>query len=348
MPLSKDRVDILVLDHLIQQCHEKAAHELSNEIPPNSLVKAGFVSKNVPDSMKSIHRLIKHSIYNGEIDEAILAIKLHFPSVLDTNNLLHFTLLRLSLIEIIRRHKTEYPALGPDDIEREFLNKVLSFVHINLISKVARSPALFSELEFTMSLLCFRFDPQVSDMMDQPDFPAELKALFSYSMRYQCYALVNNAILKWFSQRNYTTENENNVGSATAVRWSSYDGQSNEYSGPSYGVGFGAQNHSLDTSANESQAVQGPGTFKYKVSVPRMHVATESLDRLKVSRTSTERLFGTLDLDLGPDNENAHLCETKLETLLRLWTLTSRLVDKTRRTDQTPNATASTTSTESR
>lgn len=329
MAVSKEKIDLLVLDHLVQECHEKAAYDLIKELSPDILTSANYDTENLPHSMTSVRRLIKHSIYTGKIDDAILIIKLHFPSVLDTNNLLHFTLLRLSLIEIIRIHKMEHPANCPEEIEREFLDRVLSFVHNNLISKVAHSSTLFGELELTMSLLCFRFDPDVTDVMNQPDFPAELKALFSYSLRYQCYARVNNAILEWFNQHGCINGRKSGMftGAAASVHSSSYDGQSSEFSGPSYGVGFGAPTYSLDTSTNESQAAQGSGSFKYKVSVPRKHLATETLDRMKVSRTSTERLFGTKDSEADADDENTTSCETNLESIRRLWFVTERLLN---------------------
>lgn len=343
MVVSKEKIDLLILEHLVQQCHEKAAYDLIKEISPDTLTNANYDTGNLPHSMISVRRLIKNSIYTGKIDDAILTIKLHFPSILDTNNLLHFTLLRLSLIEIIRRHKIEQPANCSEEIEREFLDRVLSFVHNNLISKVAHSTILFGELELTMSLLCFRFDPAVSDVMDQPDFPAELKALFSYSLRYQCYAQVNNAILNWFKQHGCNNGKGSREYTVASIYSSSYDGQSSEYLGPSYGVGFGAQPLFLDTSTNESQAAQGPGSFKYRVSVPRTHLATEALDRMKESQISTERLFGTKDSDTAVDEEITSTCETHLESTLSFWNMTERLLS----TSASQNTTTTTTSSSS-
>ena len=76
---------------------------------------------------------------------------------------------------------------------------ILNFVRENLINKVFNLFKLLKELEITMSLLCFKFDPTIENLQDQADLPVELKKLFDLSLRYQCYRLVNNAILKLYN-----------------------------------------------------------------------------------------------------------------------------------------------------
>ena len=48
---------------------------------------------------------IKKLILNGDISQAIKQISQYYPMILDLNNLLHFKLLRLNLVEMIRNHK---------------------------------------------------------------------------------------------------------------------------------------------------------------------------------------------------------------------------------------------------
>lgn len=139
---------------------------------------------------------IKYLVLKGDITQAIAAISTHFPSVLDSNNLLLFKLLRLNLIEMIRTHKLQMSNLEKEDLgaERKFLDDVLKFVRKNLISKVTQSYELLKELEMTMSLLCFNFDPK-KPVQELSDLPEELKQLFDLSLRADCYRVVNRVIL---------------------------------------------------------------------------------------------------------------------------------------------------------
>lgn len=138
---------------------------------------------------------IKSLLLNGKVTEAIQEINTHFPLLLDRNNLLHFKLLRLNLIEMIRSHKS---TLQMEADEKTFLNDVLVFVRKHLINKVANLYKLLKELEITMSLLCFRFDPTAKTLSDQKDLPQELKNFFDLNLRSQVFKLVNKAIVDYY------------------------------------------------------------------------------------------------------------------------------------------------------
>lgn len=140
---------------------------------------------------------IKYFILNGDITQAIHVISSYFPTVLDCNNLLLFKLLRLNLIEMIREHKFQTERLQQNDAEseRKFLEDILLFVRENLISKVIHSQELLKELEMTMSLLCFNFDPR-KPIEELTDLPEELCLLFDLSLRNECYRVVNRVILQ--------------------------------------------------------------------------------------------------------------------------------------------------------
>lgn len=139
---------------------------------------------------------IKYLILKGDITQAIHIISTYFPTVLDSNNLLLFKLLRLNLIEMIREHKfqTESEKSSGADSERKFLEDILLFVRENLISKVTHSHELLKELEMTMSLLCFNFNPR-KPIEELTDLPEELRVLFDLSLRNECYRVVNRVIL---------------------------------------------------------------------------------------------------------------------------------------------------------
>lgn len=139
---------------------------------------------------------IKYLILKGDITQAIHVISTYFPTVLDCNNLLLFKLLRLNLIEMIRDHKFETENLKKDaaEAEKQFLDDILLFVRENLVNKVTHSYELLKELEMTMSLLCFNFNPR-KPIEELNDLPEELGQLFDLSLRNECYRVVNRIIL---------------------------------------------------------------------------------------------------------------------------------------------------------
>lgn len=166
------------------------------EVPKNHDIDSDSNHRSVVRGFSTINERmeIKHLILKGKVTLAIAKISEYFPTVLDSNNLLHFNLLRLSLIEMIRNHKVSH--LDSDyETEKQFLGDVLSFVRNNLINKVTKSFKLLKKLEITMSLLCFNLNSQVSSVEELNDLPQELKSLFDLSLRTQCYRLVNKAIL---------------------------------------------------------------------------------------------------------------------------------------------------------
>lgn len=183
-------IDQLILDYFVQEGYEEAALSFAKEtrtrlspetVSPSKLVR-GF-------STIQKRKEIKGLILRGDIEEAIQKTNEYFPTILDQNNLLHFYLLRLNLTELIRNHKFN-TNLNDMEEEKEFLNRVLTFVREHLISKVADSFKLLKELEITMSLLCLDFNkPQ--------QLPDELQSLFNLQLRNQCYRLVNKEILNF-------------------------------------------------------------------------------------------------------------------------------------------------------
>lgn len=97
--------------------------------------------------------------------------------MLDTNSPLHFSLLRLQLIELIRKSTTSRDG----DI-----TEVLAFASTQLAPRVPGNPAFQQDLERTMALLCFPMDklaPPLAELMD----PA---------LRRQVASKVNEAILE--------------------------------------------------------------------------------------------------------------------------------------------------------
>lgn len=171
--------------------------------PWMSTTDQSYIKSKIVNEFSTINQRkeIKFLISKGMIDDAIKKITKYFPTVLDSNNLLHFTLLRLNVIEMIRSHKLDDK--NDSQTEKAFLDKILTFVRENLISKVTHSNRLLQDLEITMSLLCFNFDTS-KPVDQQDDLPDELKSLFDLSMRSKCFKLVNHAILNLRDDEDFT------------------------------------------------------------------------------------------------------------------------------------------------
>lgn len=250
---------------------------------------------------------IKLLILKGSITQAIRKISENFPTVLDSNNLLHFKLLRLNLIEMIRDHKLNVN-LHTMDGERQFLANILTFVRENLINKVSNSFKLLKELEITMSLLCFNFDPTVKNIEDQKDLPEQLRSLFNLSLRNQCYRLVNKAILNLYDKDDVIDsggdDNENDNLSI--------------FRGPKY-VEYDLCN--LDEFLGDSKNDVLRKDIGYSISDDKSSsqlVSDESDENLVQEESIEEEMNKLRSLSL----------ESKLERVIKLWTITEqRLLD---------------------
>lgn len=138
-------------------------------------------------SLDSVHdrMVIKSLILTGSIQQAIEKINDVDPELLDTNAALHFSLLRLQLIELIRAANTtrlkaqkasssqpgatplDDPIIRTDDLA--LIQPALDFAASHLARRAPGNPKFLEHLEQTMALLCFPPDklvPQLQDLMD--------------------------------------------------------------------------------------------------------------------------------------------------------------------------------------
>lgn len=143
----------------------------------------------VRDRMK-----IKSLIHAGCVQQAIELINDLYPDLLDTNGVLHFSLLRLQLIELIRQANNKRRALSEsrrkndenlaknsikkkskvassaedmDDIE--LIQPALEFASSHLATRVVSDPRFLKHFQETMALLCFPPDklaPELAHLMD--------------------------------------------------------------------------------------------------------------------------------------------------------------------------------------
>lgn len=166
--VSKTVLNYLIMNYLIVEGYESAAERFAQEanIAPTSSVS----------SMKQ-RMAIKSMIHSGNIQGAIEKINDIDPELLDVNPALHFSLLRLQLIELIRQgFKSKEGDIQP----------ALDFATSHLAQKAPSNPQFLQDLEKTMALLCFPPDSLVP----------QLQALMDIKLRRRVAEDVNEALLR--------------------------------------------------------------------------------------------------------------------------------------------------------
>jgi len=165
-PLKSD-INALIFDYLTTEGYPSAAAKFSKE--------ANLRPQQEQESLQA-RRRIQHSIHSGHIQEAIEALNELEPQVLDSNPSLHFALLRLQLVELIRICNA---APGGD------ITPALAFATTQLAPRAPTNKDFMEDLERTMALLVF---PQ--DSLEPP-----LAALLQPGLRRSVADRVNKAIL---------------------------------------------------------------------------------------------------------------------------------------------------------
>ncbi|KAF2121355.1 CTLH/CRA C-terminal to lish motif domain-containing protein [Lophiotrema nucula] len=149
---SKAEINFVVMDYLISEGYPRAAQKFAKE-----------ANLQLPyDQQDGIHSRveIRNAIHAGDIDTAINKINDMNPQILDTDPALHFALLRLQLIELIRT----CTATANADI-----TPALNFASAQLAPRAATNSGFLKDLELTMSLLIFlpseNLQPQLDELL---------------------------------------------------------------------------------------------------------------------------------------------------------------------------------------
>ncbi|KAH7322950.1 CTLH/CRA C-terminal to lish motif domain-containing protein [Stachybotrys elegans] len=171
----KSDINALILDYLTMEGYPNAAAYFSKEanLPPQQDLSAIQARQN-----------IQSSIHSGDIQTAIETLNELDPEILDEDKALHFSLLRLQLVELIRSCN----ASGGD------ISPALNFATVQLGPRAPTNPKFLEDLEKTMALLLFppdALDPQLAELLDP-------------SLRREAADSVNRAILDRQSQRRET------------------------------------------------------------------------------------------------------------------------------------------------
>ncbi|TLD24095.1 hypothetical protein PspLS_06780 [Pyricularia sp. CBS 133598] len=166
----KSDINAVILDYLTMEGYPKAAANFAKEA-------------NIPAQQDVVsiiaRREIQNQIHQGQISDAIDGLNDLDPEILGNDPKLHFELLRLQLVELIRTS-------SHGDIE-----KVIKFAQEQLAPRAPANEKFIKELESTMSLLFF----------DKNDLPENLRHLLHPDLRRLVAEMVNKAVLELQTQR---------------------------------------------------------------------------------------------------------------------------------------------------
>ncbi|KAK6348869.1 hypothetical protein TWF730_009636 [Orbilia blumenaviensis] len=157
-------MNTIVMNYLINEGYSSAAQKFAQE--------AGIQSGIDLSSIETRNR-IRNSTHNGDIKTAIELINDFEPELLESHPSLHFALLRLQLIELIR--------ISMDDDETE---PALTFAQDYLAPRATSYPEFLKDLEHTMALLCFppdQLSPPLSKLLD-PDMRKDVAAMVNQTI----------------------------------------------------------------------------------------------------------------------------------------------------------------------
>ncbi|KAK4040587.1 CTLH/CRA C-terminal to lish motif domain-containing protein [Parachaetomium inaequale] len=166
----KSDINALILDYLTMEGYPKAAAKFCKE---------ANLQPQQPDPSIQTRQDIQHAIHSGNIETAISALNDLDPELLDTNPKLHFSLLRLQLVELIRQ-------CNDGDV-----SPALDFATKNLAPRASANRDFLDDLEQTMALIIFPHDKL------QP----QLAKLLSSDLRRNTATNVNEAMLLRQNQR---------------------------------------------------------------------------------------------------------------------------------------------------
>lgn len=166
----KSDINALVLDYLTMEGYHKAAAKFSKE---------ANLQPQQNDKLIVARQAIKQAILGGHIEAAISALNELDEEILDQDPQLHFSLLRLQLVELIRQYNGGDP------------NPVIEFAQQKVAPRAAPNGSFLKDLEATMALLMFPHD----------SLKPELAALLKPELRQITATKVNEAILERQARR---------------------------------------------------------------------------------------------------------------------------------------------------
>ncbi|KAI0999389.1 hypothetical protein K3495_g8808 [Podosphaera aphanis] len=148
---SKSALNGLILEYLITEGYPCAAARFSKE---------ANLKPHQPDNEIRARYEIQHSVHTGDIQHALNLINDLDPEMLDREPSLHSDLLRLQLIELIRKYNSQP---GGD------ISLALNFASQHLAPRASTNESFLGDLEKTMALLVFppeQLEPQLASLLE--------------------------------------------------------------------------------------------------------------------------------------------------------------------------------------
>ncbi|MCJ1312585.1 hypothetical protein MMC25_006259 [Agyrium rufum] len=173
--VKKPLLNSLVMDYLISEGYPSSAENFAQEANIQPRMDMDSIQERVE---------IRNAIYRGDIQTAIFKINELNPQILDTSPPLHFSLLRLHLIELIRNLQSTTPPTND-------ISPALDFATTHLAPRAPSDPQFLSDLELTMSLLIFA----------PSNLAPQLQALLDPGLRKEVARNVNEALLRGEGER---------------------------------------------------------------------------------------------------------------------------------------------------
>ncbi|KAI9835785.1 MAG: hypothetical protein M1837_003669 [Sclerophora amabilis] len=164
---SKTDINFVIMDYLINEGYPSAAKKFALEANIQPTEDVASIQERVE---------IRNAIHAGDIQSAIEKINELGSQILDGNAPLHFALLRLQLVELIRTCTS-----SPNGD----ITPALTFATTQLAPRAPTNPAFLEDLERTMALLIFPPD----------NLAPSLAALLDPNLRKSVANSVNEAIL---------------------------------------------------------------------------------------------------------------------------------------------------------
>ncbi|KAK4691835.1 glucose-induced degradation protein 8, partial [Lecanoromycetidae sp. Uapishka_2] len=165
------------MNYLITEGYPSAAQKFAHEANIEPMPDLESIQERVS---------VRESIHSGDINAAIEMINELDPQLFDQDPALHFSLLRLQLIELIRT------ATATPDGD---ITPALTFATTHLAPRAPTNPEFLEDLERTMALLIFPPD----------NLAPPLAALLQPSLRQEVAKRVNKALLESSQERTKAT-----------------------------------------------------------------------------------------------------------------------------------------------
>ncbi|KAJ5504523.1 LisH dimerization motif subgroup [Penicillium fimorum] len=148
---SKTDINYLVMDYLITNGYPAAANKFAAEANIQLRTDLEAIQERVE---------IRTAIHSGNIQAAVERINELNPQILDEDPSLHFALLRLQLVELIRICM---------DTPGSDITPALDFATAQLAPRAPTNPQFLADLERTLALLIFPSDklaPSLASLLD--------------------------------------------------------------------------------------------------------------------------------------------------------------------------------------